>query len=256
MAYSNKLYTVTEDELNSLAGAIQSVALTSEPLIFPDDFIRVIETLPVRIDKVEPLVDGISPLSYYENLSLTQIRSEAFKACANLISVNCPECQIIYSDAFSDCTSLANVSFPKCTIISDYAFDNCDSLQTTFFPKCTTIGKWAFDDCNILQSVYFPECTTIENNAFTNCASLQTVSFPKCTTIGNGVFHFCIHLQTVYLLGSSVATLSNAWVFYGTPIEASTYIGRFGSIYVPTSLVNTYKAATNWATYADRIAGI
>ena len=27
-------------------------------------------------------------------------------------------------------------------------------------------------------------------------------------------------------------------------------------IYVPDALVNDYKAATNWSTYADRIKGI
>lgn len=39
-------------------------------------------------------------------------------------------------------------------------------------------------------------------------------------------------------------------------MSVSTLTGSFGSIYVPASLVTRYKAATNWATYADRITAI
>lgn len=39
-------------------------------------------------------------------------------------------------------------------------------------------------------------------------------------------------------------------------MSVSTLTGSFGSIYVPASLVNSYKTATNWAKYADRITVI
>jgi hypothetical protein len=39
-------------------------------------------------------------------------------------------------------------------------------------------------------------------------------------------------------------------------MSVSTLTGSFGSIYVPASLVDAYKSATNWATYADRITAI
>jgi hypothetical protein len=39
-------------------------------------------------------------------------------------------------------------------------------------------------------------------------------------------------------------------------MSISTLTGSFGSIYVPSSLVASYKAATNWAAYADRIRAI
>lgn len=54
----------------------------------------------------------------------------------------------------------------------------------------------------------------------------------------------------------SVVPLGNKSVFATTPMSLSTYTGSFGSIYVPASLVDAYKSATNWATYADRITAI
>jgi hypothetical protein len=58
------------------------------------------------------------------------------------------------------------------------------------------------------------------------------------------------------LAGSSVVTLSNVTAFANTPISASSHLGTFGSIYVPASLVDAYKSATNWVTYAARITAI
>ena len=40
-------------------------------------------------------------------------------------------------------------------------------------------------------------------------------------------------------------------LFDNTPIKAG-----YGYIYVPSSLVNTYKTATNWSTFADQIVSI
>jgi hypothetical protein len=62
--------------------------------------------------------------------------------------------------------------------------------------------------------------------------------------------------MTVKLYHSSVVTLSGAAVFTSTPMSNSTYTGEFGSIYVPASLVDAYKSATNWTTYANRITAL
>ena len=53
-----------------------------------------------------------------------------------------------------------------------------------------------------------------------------------------------------------IVSLGNKNAFYNTPMSKSTYTGSFGSIYVPASLVNSYKTATNWSTYSARITSI
>ena len=83
--------------------------------------------------------------------------------------------------------------------------------------------------------------------------NLSKVVLPFCSTIGEGAFEYCQTLESVYLLSTSVCTISNSNIFFGTPIADSTYLGYYGSIYVPGSLVETYKAANNWSYFADRI---
>ena len=55
-------------------------------------------------------------------------------------------------------------------------------------------------------------------------------------------------------MGSSVCQLLNSSAFYSTPIGGySAEAGTYGSIYVPSSLVASYKAATNWTYFSSRI---
>ena len=48
-----------------------------------------------------------------------------------------------------------------------------------------------------------------------------------------------------------MATLRNISALSSTPIKYGA-----GYIYVPATLVDTYKAATNWSTYANKIRAI
>ena len=50
--------------------------------------------------------------------------------------------------------------------------------------------------------------------------------------------------------------LRNATAFNNTPIKFSSYLGYYGSIYVPAELVSAYQTASNWSEYADRFVAI
>jgi hypothetical protein len=50
---------------------------------------------------------------------------------------------------------------------------------------------------------------------------------------------------------TTLATLGSTNAFSNTPIASGT-----GYIYVPDDLVDRYKQATNWSTYASQIKGI
>lgn len=156
------------------------------------------------------------------------------------------------SYAFLNCSLLTSINFPSCTSIGNGAFSYCTSLTSVSFPSCTSIGSYAFYNCNSLTSVNFPSCTSMGSNAFANCSSLTSASFPVCTNIGRSVFQLCSSLTSLYLLNSVVATLSTN-VFLNTPMASTSYLGYYGSIFVPASLVDSYKTATNWASVSDRI---
>lgn len=176
----------------------------------------------------------------------------AFYSCFYLTTLNFPKCTNINIGAFNYCRNLTAASFSKCTNIGASAFSYCSKLSVADFPECTTIGTSAFVNCP-LTTVSFPKCTNIGASAFADCQSLTTVSFPECTNIGGNAFKNCKSLSKLYLLSPSVATLGNANAFQSTPMSLSSYIGDFGSIYVPASLVESYKSAANWSVYSDRI---
>lgn len=179
------------------------------------------------------------------------IRSDAFLMCTSLISVYFPKCISISMYAFQSCYRLVSVSFPTCLTIDHDAFQNCSALSFADFPTCTDISSYAFRSCGLI-SINLPECSNIGSNAFLNCKIAEIV-LPKCKTLGSYAFQSCKSLASVYLTSSSVVSISTTDVFQSTPLSNSSYLGYFGSIFVPESLVSEYKSHNIWKLYSDRI---
>lgn len=186
-----------------------------------------------------------------------KIGTSAFYYCPRLTTAYFPVCTSIGTSAFGRCSGLTTVDFSVCPVVGGYAFDSCTSLTTVSFPVCSTIGNFAFAKCSALPSVSFPVCTSIGSNAFASCSALTSVNLPVCSVIGSYAFNGCSSLSALYLNNvPSVTTLSNSNAFTNTPMVNSTYLGYYGSIYVPMSLVDQFKSKTNWTYFADRIVGV
>ena len=191
----------------------------------------------------------------YTNSKASTIGSWAFYASPNLKTVNFTACTEIMYRAFGNCTALTSVSFPACTQIGGYAFFSA-GIKTAYFPKCTNILALAFGSCNSLSAIDLPACVSI-SDSFSKCSNLKTVSLSACTYIGWGAFASCYRLTSLHLLGSSVCKLNASNAFTSSPIGGySTYAGTYGSIYVPASLLASYKAATNWTYFSSRFVGV
>lgn len=111
-----------------------------------------------------------------------------------------------------------------------------------------SVGNFAFYNCITLETVKFTEAESIGNYAFRGSTSLITAVFPKVTAIANNAFNMCAALTALVLGGTQVASLNGSSALTDTAIASGT-----GYIYVPDSLVNDYKAAVNWKTYASQI---
>jgi hypothetical protein len=175
--------------------------------------------------------------------------------------------------AFYKCTELASVDFSKVTTIGQYAFHSCTALTAVNFPKATTIGYVAFNSCSALEAAYFPEATTADNAAFQKCTNLKTANLPKVTdattslfwgcseltsadfsalkTISSQAFVNCTKLESVILRGTQQVNMTSSNSFVNSGIAAGT-----GYIYVPASLVDKYKSATNWSAHANQFRAI
>ena len=150
-------------------------------------------------------------------------------------------------DSFIDRT-ITTYTDNKTINIGYHAFNNCSTLTSVSFPTATIIGIAAFYSCTKLTSVSFPAVKTVGSSAFNKCSSLTSVNFPAVTTIGSSAFYGCSSLTSIYLTASTICSLEKSNAFSKTGIWSTT-----GSIYVPSSLVASYKTATNWAFFSARI---
>ena len=181
----------------------------------------------------------------------TNIGQSAFYWCSNLISVSFSQCTNIRPEAFRSCSSLTSVSFPVCYSVGSSAFNACSRLVTANLPACVTIYNSAFYRCSKLTNISVPVCTSIGTSAFASCTQLTNIILPACLYIGTTAFYNCGQLTTIELTGSILCSLVNSNAFSSTKITSTT-----GSIYVPASLVNSYKSATNWTYFSNRIFSI
>lgn len=216
-----------------------------------------------------------------ESPKVVNISAQAFESCTSLTYANFYSLNTIGKKAFANCSTLTWELFiaPNITSFADNAFDGCGALGYIDAPRCATIGQTPFTGCSIsyanfgkvtkltstmfndtpLRALDLPECTTLDNSALYG-RGLTHVSLPKCTkistkalgenniteitlptimTIEAQAFLSCAHLSRVNIYTSTVATLKNSNAF------ASTHAGL--SIYVPASLVESYKTAAEWS---------
>ena len=113
------------------------------------------------------------------------------------------------------------------------------------------IGGYAFSYCYSLTSITIPNSvTSIGGSAFQNCYSLTSITIPNSvTSIGSYAFQNCFGVAFYdFSNHTAVPTLANTSALQGIAADCQ--------IRVPASLVDTWKAATNWSTYADHIVGV
>ena len=138
------------------------------------------------------------------------------------------------------------------TRIGSYAFNNCQVLASVTIPNSvTSIEAGAFYACSSLASITIPNgVTSIGTSAFYSCYSLASITIPNgVTSIEANVFCYCYCVAFYdFSNHTSIPTLANT--------NAFKFISADCQIRVPASLVDAWKAATNWSTYADHIVGV
>lgn len=180
----------------------------------------------------------------------TSVGGAAFYSCTNLKSISVPNAIDINNSAFYSCSALTEVDFGQCEIVYGDAFVFCSNLTTVNLPKCTKFTGAAFNGCSRLQNVNIPVVREIGQRCFNGCRMLESLEFKSnVTAINAQAFYGCSTLTKVIFNGNTaVPALGNANAFTNTPIASGT-----GYIYVPDSLVEDWKVADRWSTYAAQI---
>lgn len=152
--------------------------------------------------------------------------------------------------------NLTSVSLPNVTIIPRGCFYMCDSLVSINFPRLKSIGSLSFRYCAFTEFITGESFDSrIDGGVFQDCPNLQKVDFYHINSLGiTGNALNSKNLGTVIIRQTdSVPPLrTNA---FGDNPDAKMNTGE-GYIYVPASMVDAYKAATNWSAFADQIRAI
>lgn len=218
--------------------------------------------------------------------TLTSIRSYGLANMSALTSVDFPNLQTINTYSFYNDANLImdGWQFPKAKTIGNYAFRYCYGLtgEVTLPSTVTSIGQYSFASCkNMTKFTATGSITTLGTYTFVGASAdhkmtmtechmpnlgtsialnlnwgsttaananqqLEIVDIGKAKSIAANTFANCYKLSTLIMRRTSVTTCANVSAFLNTPLRG--YSSRTATIYVPESLIDSYKSASVWST--------
>lgn len=245
---ANKLYE--ETHIQAIADAIREKDGSTDTMLVSEmaEKISAISGGGGDAGGLDALIDG----------SITEVTSDvnevsdyAFAYKNNLKNANFPNATTLGLSSFTHSSNLTSVNAEKVALLKPGVFYNCTNLKNVDFPNVTNVGTNAFYGCSSLINMRFPKATVIGSDCFRHCTNLERLCFLNLTKIDSNAFADCERLISLRLQSSECCTLANANAFYRTCIKSGT-----GYIYVPSSLIEDYKVATNWTTFADRFRAL
>lgn len=168
-------------------------------------------------------------ITAYENNEIAELGAFALQYCKKLTKLTLGAVIVIRGSSLRDCEALVEVNMPN--------------LERTD-------GTYSMTSCVSLESIVLPKCTTFGDHTFRSCEKLKFVDLPVANKFGRYVFYGTA-LEALILRADEVATLNSSDALQSSPVEAGT-----GYIYVPSALVDSYKAATNWSAYAAQFRAL
>lgn len=209
-----------------------------------------------------PKCEYVGGYAFYGNSALESISlgnckyigQSAFLSCYLLSDVDLKNCSYIGSSAFDYCSNITAANLQNCELIDGGAFNFCSNLSSVLAPKLKWLGglnlaQWpnrAFYSCPYIEEIDFPELEVLNCSFY--MTQIGTFKFSKLSYICSSAFYSASSTYSIYIYASSVPVLkvSAYATFYCSPI----YSGA-GKIYVPSSLYDEYRMATNWAGLAS-----
>ena len=151
----------------------------------------------------------------------------------SIISMSLPNC-IICKD-FNYLSNLQSLYLPECQYVE--SMSHFSSLSIIDLPKCKVIRD--IRECKMIKSINLPMCECLLYYNFSGFYELTSINLPVCN-----------YMESIGEVGNNCSlTLGSNEVCY----LSGTLHNRITSIYVPVSLVDAYKSATNWSQYSNRI---
>lgn len=204
-----------------------------------------------------------------------EVPAESFKEDTALKSIDLSEVTSLGASALYNCTSLEieDLSVPNLETLGSNAFYGVKIKKISNLGKITAlpgssnnISTRNYGASDVLEEVIVPDTVTnIPNHSFRLYTSLKEVTLPNSlTAIGMLAFWSCNSLTKLIIPSTVTSIGSNAFQNTGlttficratTPptIGNGIFINVMCPIYVPDESIETYKTATNWSAFSDRI---
>lgn len=191
---------------------------------------------------------------------VTLVKQYGLREATGLTGVDLRYCTQLDTYAFYGCPAITKVNLPACTKIGQYCLQNSIKAITEInLPSVESIGSYALSGSNaqdanaIVPKLYLPAMKS-QAGGFQRWTGLKAVRMgSSVTSFANGAFRYCSALRTV-MFGASLAAvpaLGSANDFGSTALGSTS-----AKILVPSALVEDFKAATRWSTWASHIFAI
>lgn len=160
-----------------------------------------------------------------------------------------------YSSAFSSsvrgvprAVNLKYVNLGKSNHGGNSSF-SCTALKEFVAKNATNgTGAYYFQSAINLKSVDLGSTTDIAQCAFESTGIRELTIPATVTNVGNQSFRYTVNLIALHFESNTPPTLANTQAFTGVRSDLKFYVPYSAD----HSVLDAYKAATNWSTYADR----
>lgn len=271
------------DEIYTHAIVLKGLNITLGNAFENQNTLQNIRLPKAIISTNETFVDCSNLTSVIIPDSVTRIGMDTFLRCTKLTSITIPNCiEGIGIFAFSGCTSLKSITinatnvgqgaFSNCNALTDITVLNISNVYKSAFPRTakniyiTDLSAW----CNINYNDYTSTLTFgqqsymyLNNKLLTDLVIPNDITTIKlCAFYGISVEKIVLHSNVTSIGDYAFALGRTATEVYCkaiTPPTAGLNIfhghAEGCKIYVPSTSVDAYKAASGWSTYADTIVG-
>ena len=228
---------------------LEAAGVTNSSNWYKQAFVKG-ETLPLMTFTIADSVTNINSL--FSNSSIARVRLSGGK---NVREMNATMFQCKRLVEFS----IADQALPEATNLMQL-LSNCSALTTvdlsSWRPDKVTSLTNALSFCSSLESANLSGWSTKElqrtNSLFYQDGALKMINISGWTSeaieVTNDMLYGCLALEALVIDSPSVFRITGVNAIANSSIQRGT-----GFVYVPDSLVNEYKSATNWTTVANQI---
>lgn len=248
---------VTDTHLTDIADAIRDKKSSSDTYK-PSEMAGAIESIETGIEPIGTLnitENGTYDVTNYASANVNVASVGEVDNRLDLLLTQ--DLEVIESNAsgtlvpyaFYENEGITSISLPNIEYLKERCFYSCGNLKTLLLPGL--IGytyQYMAAYCSNLETVDIHNTNYVSSYSFRDCKKITELDLHRVGNIGTYAFNGCTKLAKLIIRTDTVPTLGGTNAFTNTAIAGGT-----GYIYVKDELVEEYKVATNWSTYAEQI---